>query len=406
MPDKKRPYVCPFCFREIDLGRIHYVCSDPLCTSKFLAMPGSRQFRSEFRPNEEIDLERTRYLHKDRNSPDAETTKHHIIRSSPDGRCEICGRRSKVRLCPECHNPISGSAEENGSLIFVVLGADGAGKSHYMAALIDTLAGKFSEEFGTEFVPATARTENRYEDVYRRPLFVENRTIDPTLPYEEDRGGHESLVYYLTFPTADGGRTYTVAFFDTSGYDMDARRGKIDPDLLAAIRNASGILLLVDPLQMPPVAEALGMEPDSEDAADTLTYIIELVRGRPLRSREKIDKPLAVALSKADLIMRDPKEGERKDLFIGPESSLRVARVRGRADPVCLAEAGTEVEEYFRRNASQRFISAVGGFRKHEYFAVSALGSEPSGSGTIKDVKPFRAEDPFIWLFTACGGRI
>ena len=68
MPDKKRPYVCPFCFHEIDLGRIHYVCSDPLCTSKFLAMPGSRQFRSEFKPNEEIDLERTRYLHKDRNS--------------------------------------------------------------------------------------------------------------------------------------------------------------------------------------------------------------------------------------------------------------------------------------------------------------------------------------------------
>ena len=91
----------------------------------------------------------------------------------------------------------------------------------------------------------------------------------------------------------------TLHFVDETTTMADARRGKIDPDLLAAIRNASGILLLVDPLQMPPVAEALGMEPDSEDAADTLTYIIELVRGRPLRSREKIDKPLAVALSNA-----------------------------------------------------------------------------------------------------------
>ncbi|MGI6008738.1 MAG: GTPase domain-containing protein [Methanomethylophilus sp.] len=403
---KAKKYVCPFCFREIDLGRLHYACSDPLCTSKFLNMPGGRQYRSKYHPSEEIDLERNRYLHKDRNATDAVTTKHHIIRSSPDGRCEICGRKSKVRLCPECHNPISDTAEENGSLIFVVLGADGSGKSHYIATLLETLMTSFSAEFGTDFEPATVLTRDRYEDVYHRPLYVENKAIDPTQSYEVDRWGHESLVYYLSFPDRDGDRKYTVAFFDTSGYDMDAAREKIDPDLLAAIRHASGILLLIDPLQMDPVAVALNEKADEEDAADTLTYITELLKGRPLRSREKLNIPLAVAVAKADMIMREPREDEDKEVFLGPESSVRVRRLKGRADPLCLAEAGAEVEEYMRRNASQRFIDAVNGFAKHEYFAVSALGSAPAENGTVKEIKPFRVEDPFIWLFTACGGRI
>ena len=40
----------------------------------------------------------------------------------------------------------------------------------------------------------------------------------------------------------------------------------------------------------------------------------------------------------------------------------------------------------------------MNGFREHCFFAVSALGCNPTGNTLPRGVSPMRVEDPFIWL--------
>ena len=404
----KNVYVCPFCFSGTDLTKIHYACTNPLCTKAFLESVDGKRYRSEYRENEEVDRENSVFLGKDPRASDAVTTKNHIVRGSANGCCDICGRAAYIRLCPVCHNPIPAGAEEHGSNIFVVLGTEGVGKSHYTAVLINRLRTEFSAEFGTTFTPATDRTALRYNDLYYRRLFEEGRKLAPTAPCSEDRDSREPMVYYLKFP-GEKSQEYTLAFFDTSGKDFDPDGKGPALNIAAAMSKASGIVLLADPLQIPYVNKRIridGKPTGTADIRSSLEYITETVRtaGR-LKRKEKIGIPLAVVLTKADVLMKSPENDEEERVLLGPESSVHVEREKGRFDRVCFDEISAEMEEYLRRTVGEDFIKDTEQYEKCEFFAVSALGSNPSGSMLTKDIKPFRVEDPFIWLFNTCGGN-
>ena len=401
-------YVCPFCFNDVNLAKIHYACTNPLCTKTFLDSVDGKRFRSEFKEGEEVDIENSVFLGKDPKASDAVTTKNHIVRGSANGCCDICGRAAYTRLCPICHNPIPAGAEENGSNIFVVLGSEGVGKSHYIAVLINQLRTMFSTEFGTTFTPATDRTTIRYNDSYYRRLFEEGRKLAPTTSYSEDRDSREPMVYYMKFP-GEKSQEYTLAFFDTSGKDLDSDDKTVVLSLGSFISKASGIVLLVDPLQIHYVNKRIRMDNkpfEVTDIRDRLAYITEIVRtGNKLKRKDRIDIPLAVVLTKTDVLMKSPENDEEERILFGPESSIHVEREKGKFDRVCFDEISVEVEEYLRRTVGQEFINDVGQYSRHEYFAVSALGNNPSGSVLTKEINPFRVEDPFIWLFNTCSGN-
>jgi len=396
-------YTCPFCFSSVDLKDIHYQCTNPACTKIFLREldeKGARKYRSK-NIEEEIDVENTIFLGKDPAGPSPVTTKYHVIRNS-SGTCDICRKPVYKRLCPGCHNPIPQGAEEEGSTVFVLLGPKGVGKSHYIAVLINQLRNSFSQEFGATMSPATDRTTLKYRDMYYKRLYEEGRKLAPTLSFEESRESREPMIYYLRFLEEDAPRVYTLVFFDTAGEDLDSTGKMMGLNLNSFISRASGIVFLVDPLQIPYINTRIRMEnkpPAGGNVANMLSDIASIIRtNNSLKVKDSIQIPLAVVLTKSDVLMKAPENDEESSILFGQNSSLYVERERGKYDRTNCEQISAEIEEYMRRAVSNGFVQTVKEFKEHSYFAVSALGSNPTGNVLTRGISPMRVEDPFIWL--------
>ncbi len=397
-------YICPCCYHSIELDKIHYACTNPECAKTYLEHCQNnerRRYGSSFKPGEEIDVEKSDYLGIDYRSPEAVTTPDHIIRGSANGVCDICRNKNTVKLCPICHEPI-GSGSEEGTTIFVTLGTEGCGKSHYLASLVKTLEEIYPAEFDLPFEAASQKTTDKFDREYRKKVFADGVCLPPTPSYSEV-GSRDPLLYNIGGPEMAVDRT--VAFVDTSGSDLDLTDKLAFLNVSSFISGASGILFLVDPMQLPLVRERLGL-PTSEgefaDVTDTLAYVSEIIRDKnKMRPKDDIDIPLAVVLTKTDLLIRSASGSEDEDALIGPESSLHIPRDKGVTDEVSINQINAEMEEYFRRNAGQEFLDEVNRYSRHKYFAVSAIGSDPSEGKLIKGVVPYRVEDPVIWFLNS-----
>ncbi|MDR0887681.1 MAG: hypothetical protein LBM39_00640 [Candidatus Methanoplasma sp.] len=402
-------YTCPFCFQSIDLNRIHYQCSNPACTKIFLREVKESGNKDSLRylsrnAEEEIDIENSIFIGKDPAGPAPVTTNKHIIRNS-SSICNICNRPAYTRLCPICHNRIEPGAEE-GNTVFVVLGPKGAGKSHYIAVLINQLMNSFSPEFGAVMQPGGDRTTQKYREIYYNRLYVEGRKLAPTLSFEDSREAREPIIYYLRFPEGNPifpqGKVFTLVFFDTAGEDLDSANKMMSLNLNSFISIASGIVFLVDPLQIPYINTRIRMDNKplpGKNVTDILSNIANIIRtNHSLRQKEIIPIPLAVVLTKSDILMKVPENDEESNILFGLNSSLYIDRVRGKLDMDNFEQISVEIEEYMRRTVSGSFTQTVKEFRDSSYFAVSSLGSNPSGTMLTRGVSPMRVEDPFIWL--------
>ncbi len=332
--------------------------------------------------------------------------RYHIVRNS-SMTCDMCGRRTFVRLCPECHNEIPPGAEEGGNSIFVVLGPKGAGKSHYIAVLVNQLSNYVAGEFNAVFNPAGDSTMVHYNEMYRDPLFKEGRKLDSTRPFKKGDDSRKPLVYYMSIDRDGARKVYTFAFVDTAGEDTVSTDTINRSNLDTLIAGAAGIVFLVDPLQIKYIRDRIHLDVvpgRSADAADALKIISNTIRAKRQQSGGgRIDIPLAVTLTKCDVLLKAPEDEEEDKILFSPGSAVRIPRESGRYDKENLEQIDVEIEEYLRRTAGEDFIQTVNGFSDHCYFAVSALGSNPEGDDLQRGVMPLRVEDPFIWLLNRKG---
>ena len=105
---------CPVCFEQIGVPEIGWRCERPGCHNAVF-----------FREKKEIPfLERAglvasprRWIHE----------------------VKTCGREATLRVCPKCHEELPSNIESLSNLSIAVIGAKGAGKSHFVALLIHRL---------------------------------------------------------------------------------------------------------------------------------------------------------------------------------------------------------------------------------------------------------------------------
>ncbi len=345
-----------------------------------------RAYRS-ITEDEEIDVENSTFLGRDLDGKDAIRTKHHIVRNS-SGICDICRRPVHKRLCPVCHNPIPPEAEDGKNRIFVIIGPEGSGMSHYTSVLINHLKNSFAQEFDAIVVPASDRTAMKYREYYFKRLYEGGRK----LPSNDEHGLKEPMIYYVRFPDNNLPDT-TLAFFNAT--DGGIR-------LESFISNASGIICLIDPLQIPYVNKRLRTEnkpTPSENIAEAISTISETIRSAiGISANSKIPIPLAIALTKSDVLMKVPENDEEEKVLFGPGSSLRIPRERRICDEENFMQIDAEIYEYLKRSVSKEFIDLINGFEKHCFFAVSSLGWNPEGIVLDRSISSFRVEDPLIWL--------
>ena len=406
-------YTCPYCFSKVDMSKIHDVCTGQTCAKTFAAEAVSTrdskklQYVSKDGLNE-IDREKTLAFGKDPLGPDAIIAKQHIIRDS-SGFCDVCKRPAYVRVCPTCHNTIPPGAEEEGNKIFVILGPKGVGKSHYIAVLINQLRNAISGEFNGVLNAANDSTTLRYRDVYYHRLYEEKRKLQPTLSFGSSDSSREPLIFYLRILNGDKPQVFTFAFFDTAGEDLTSANRMMSLSLNSFISQASGIVYLVDPMQIRYINQRIHVDNKPEvgpSATDVLNNICEIIRtNKKLKGKDKIDIPLAVSLTKSDVLLKIPEDEEESKVLIGPNSSIHIPREYGKYDEENFEQINAELEEYMRRVIGPDFINTIHSFKHHSIFAVSALGCNPTGNSLPRGVSPMRVEDPFLWLLSREGLR-
>lgn len=316
------------------------------------------------------------------------------------GRCQSCGMETSKRLCPHCHMDLPGNFGEDRSLILSVIGAKDAGKSHYIAVLIESLKKSVAPRLQASFNFVNEATNRRYKRYFYDELYTYGRLLQPTrAASSEDNSVSLPLVYRLYFQEGSGiGTVVSLVFFDTAGEDLN------DQDQMSVLNKyiykSDGIVLLVDPLQLEEVRQGLDGQsilPDrNTEAADIVTRVTNLIRaGRKLRERDKIPTPFAIAFSKVDAL----------EPLLGPQAQIYAsANHRNGFDMADFNAVGSEVASLLERWQEGHLTNEVRTHYSHfGFFGLSSLGAVPVPHGRIPSVKPHRVEDPILWLLNHHG---
>ena len=314
-------------------------------------------------------------------------------------RCPDCLLTSTKRLCPHCHMELPQSIGEFKNYIFSIIGAKAAGKSHYLAVLIDHFRNTIGPETDILLSPANDHTINRYKRDFFDPVYVNKQPIVATQSGLINTSVRMPLIYTLLFSGRGmtGGTKIThgvtLVFFDTAGEDMDSQ------DVLATVNKyiyrSDGIVLLLDPLQLNGVRDKLppttGLPPINTETSTIIARTANLIReGRKYSQTKQIDTPLAVAFSKIDAL--EPILDDNS-LLLSDSNHLDGFDV-GDFEAV-----NDEIRSLLAQWDGQPILQQVSTFfKKSGFFGVSALGCNPHKDNRIPKVIPNRVADPFLWL--------
>ena len=346
--------ICPKCFEPVD--KAVYACQTPGCTRADVPQDGERHRRDES------------------NAP----------------ICAQCGKPLSARVCPRCFHPLDRDAGDLPKLPFVIIGASGCGKSNYLSVLIDQIRHDMGKAYNCALYPLGCdATMDLYDRLYYHPLFVQGRC--PSTTESEDV---EPLDYSLVF-SGGAGRTCSLAFYDSCGTTFDSE--KTVAQYNRGLPKAKGILLLIDPSQLPVVGEsfaAQGLPVIKEDISALLLRIIHLIRAETSLTsiHNKIPIPIAVCLTKLDMVQHllDPSS------FVKYTSRHLREPQFDRVDwDSCNLEAQSLIESWAGKELMNQIQAQ---FADSSFFAFSALGAQFSPDRPITHVSPHRVLDPFLWL--------
>ncbi len=374
-----RKEVCPYCFEPYRLKSTPFRC----------ASPGSRC-------KQERDEVRHKMWHDStpmgRVLPAGDRFVEHC-------RCSTCNQVSRKRLCPHCHMEMPHTTGRFRNLIFAVIGAKEAGKSHYLAVLIDQIRKHVGPALDILLEPLNDGTIKRYREDFYEPIFRRGKVIGVTHSALADRRVQMPLVYSLTLSGKDlfGRRrikgVVTLVFFDTAGEDLN------DEDTMSTVNKyiyrSDGIILLLDPLQLARVRDQLNgsitLPSRNTETSDIISRTTKLIlAGRELPADAMVSTPLAVAFSKFDAV----------ESLVDPQLQLHAeSNHLGGYDHADFDAVNAEMQSLLMEWDDQTILQQVmTRYKRFGYFGLSALGCNPQGDRKIPRVLPRRVEDPFLWL--------
>lgn len=385
----KREYICPYCFNDHALYDVKFRCD-----------------------NQDCDLEEDPIYEKFSGGYNSEMPRV-IPASHPTGavskllgkmpteiECDKCEEQTTIKICSSCHSELPSTIGDFEDLIFAVVGAKETGKSNFVSVLIDQLSREVGGAYNCVLEPLNDDTIGRYRRDFWTPLFREKRVVDVT--HEAQRGDDVTrpLLYTLKFFKKGGSqktkidKVITLAFFDTAGEDLDSE------DTMSRVNkyiyNSSGIILLLDPLQLDYVRDQF---PDSYDKPDINTDGNEILfrmtnlirKATKLKHDKKVDIPLAVTFSKIDAVKS----------ILDPSSPLHFPsqHIQKRAfDLTDFQNVQSEIEGLIKDWSETSMTNILeANYSSYGYFGISSLGHNPE-AGVIQEINPYRVTDPFLWL--------
>lgn len=371
--------ICPYCFHSFSESKVLWRCNSYQCKQA----QNLEQDPNFLKYHKSVQLEQPHILVGPKVSKGYAT-------------CDKCKNATNVRICPECHSTLPDSKE---NIIISIIGAPGAGKSYYVGTLLRQLRSKICK-FGCSFMFTTRADEDLYNTKFNNK-FEKGMKIDKTqVPAGEDNfiGANTPILCNIQ---DRGGVTRTFTFFDAAGENFD------DEAMMAAVtkylEHSTAILLLLDPLQIKAVQNAVKAKDENADVRESekiITYddILEntmrVIRQQlRLSANKKIEIPIAIAFSKWDLVCNSSLHNEGS--IIDQDSP----HFRNGFQGIDCDNVSMEVESKLAEWECENFVNKVrSNFKTYKFFALSAIGAAPSKAGNVPQIVSKRVEDPFLWL--------
>ena len=320
-----------------------------------------------------------------------------------EGKCPNCKSMTNLRQCQECNFELPYTFGSYQDETFSVIGLKESGKSHFIAMLVKIFGSRISEQFHVSMEVVHDDISAKFRNMYAGNL-DRGITINETKKAEENDEIRKPLIYKLLFRKKGllGGKklnVVTMSLFDNAGEDLfkEETMQKVNK----CVFNSTGIIMIIDPLQLPPVREELkvrGISLPQEHAnsakggtKEILTRVAKLIREQNnLSQNQFIEIPLAVAFSKSDALKDIIGEGNS---MMFQESSHE--EVLNKEEILGISN---EIESFISSWDDTGIITQIkNNFKNYCFFGFSALGSNPEHN-IIKAFRPMRVEDPFLWL--------
>ncbi|MER5393728.1 zinc ribbon domain-containing protein [Saccharopolyspora sp. NPDC002686] len=380
---------CPYCYHRFSAGSLRFQCTGR-------PAPGREKCAKS------VDPERQRLTGFSGMAGPTFEALGRFGRSPRKADCPDCGTSSGIRACPVCHTPLPANFADGESPLIGVVGGKNAGKTVYTTVLVHELRNNIRRRFdadisfaGEQAGVGTAQWLERYEQA----LFDDQSLFESTTSSAD--GIRTPLVVQWRQPRVQLGRrvhrTTTLSFYDAAGEDMTSQEFV---NSQAYLTSADGLIVLLDPFQLPGAADRIAVPDagrrDAEPPIGVLNRVTEMLRSSTgLGDGKQLRTPIAVVFSKIDAffgmlgadhpLLSPPRTGPEYDETAGQNTDEHLRAL--------LAELGADdVDAHLRAH-----------YRTFRYFAVSALGAEPDYRSKQIDpagVRPFRVDEPLLWLLS------
>jgi Double-GTPase 2 len=327
---------------------------------------------------------------------------------SSKGNCPHGRRPLPRRFCPEetCRRALLREYLDNEGRNVAVIGSAAAGKTTYIGVLLHELKGRVAGQFNGMAVDLLGDESRRnYRERFAEPLFERGEAVMKTARLEIG-SNLEPLIFTLKIPTRGrfraGLQSIISVFYDAAGENVLTAQS-MDP-LTRYLEAAGGVLVLIDPMQMPEISRHHGHDLPADmrgrsvtDQRAVIQRLGELLRESSNKRQTKLKVPLAIAVTKIDVL---------RETFEDESPLRREPNHNGHYDEGDGADVHEELRAWLDRWYGPEFDNTVAAnFTNYRYFGLTALGAAPRDEKRLakSGVHPYRVEDPMLWLLAQFG---
>ena len=362
-----KKFICPYCFEKHTINTCNVKCSYSTRESKATCYKNIEKDVNGYIPKKNI------------------------------ASCLNCQHARKMFFCPTTGREIPAECFLGDVMPIALIGAKGSGKSNYLAVLFSEIRKKMGISYNCDFnIATTPETLDTYQYVYEEPLFHLNRTVEAT----DNCNFIPPLICSMRFLKRK--KNAVLTFYDTSGSNLCSEERIAVMNRYIAC--SAGIIFMIDPLQITDIREKLDgkikLPPKTADVSELLGNVVKIIRNvNNMKPNQKIDIPIAIAITKLDVLERFG--------IIGLDNCLARESAHVSRGAYVLSENDStrrELEAILDHCIDDEMLTILQNFKRCEIFGLSALGSTPDEWNKLTGrVNPRRVLDPFLWILSEKG---
>ena len=362
-----RDFICPFCLKRHTKEQCLYRCNATRC------------------PN---DVQRDEFGYFDYSN------------------LAICNKKCSESYEIICPSPETNKSQVippralNQSVSIALLGGRNSGKSNYIAVLVNEIKKKMSSAFDCSLMPCDDTTDETYNNEFYKPLFKDSHPLKST-----DSGRKKPLLFTIDFYKKSlfikSMNNLLLPLYDTAGENMESL--KTLNTNVNYIKNAGGIILLLDPFEIEEIAEQIKANVSGTEAPSKMEDILNRVQNilQEKKTNKIIETPIAIVLTKMDLVCDFTSLIPPDSILRQPSGHIQNGYFSQREFKAVDSAVRTLITS--SNDTANNLFKKLEAFKNAAFFAVSSFGCDPSVADLKRQLKPNRVLDPLLWLLAING---